>query len=199
MLPFPHFYQNNKNNKAFTLVELLIAVSIFSVVSIAIYSAFNSGVTVMRRIKNIDQKLQKILLKAERINRELREQPACRKQLFLGTKSKISFAANIDYFPSRLTYYFDNPTGSLMRVCDKLDEIITEEGKLDPELKSKPQVFLSGIKEVKFEYLYLDLKKNEYVWIDEWAQNYLPVAVKFTIINENQEHVSICIFAYGVS
>lgn len=199
MLPFPHFYQNNKNNKAFTLVELLIAVSIFSVVSIAIYSAFNSGATVMRRIKNIDLKLQKILLKAERINRELREQPACRKPLFSGTKSKISFAANIDYFPNRLTYYFDDSKGALMRVFDKLDKIITEEGNVDSELKSKPQVFLSDVLEVKFEYLYLDLKKNEYVWTDEWAQNYLPVAVKFTITSENQKHISICIFAYGVS
>lgn len=77
-----------------------------------------------------------------------------------------------------------------MRVSDKLDKIITEEGNLDTELKSKPQTFLSGAKGVKFEYLYLDLKKNEYVWTDEWAQEYLPLGVKFTITSDNQEYAS---------
>jgi len=202
MLPFPLSYPNKKkrlNKGAFTLVELLIAVSIFSVVSIAIYSVFNSGATVMRRIKNIDLRQQKILLKSQRMIRELREQPACRKQLFSGTKSKISFSANVDYFPSRITYYFDDSKGSLMRVSDKLDKIITKEGNLDTELKSKPQTFLSGVKGVKFEYLYLDLKKNEYVWTDDWIQENLPFAVKFTITDQNKEYIFTCIFAYGVS
>ena len=121
MLPFPLIClnRNNKlNNKAFTLVELLIAVSIFSVVSIAIYSTFSSGSSVLRRIKNIDLAQQKILLKAERFSRQLREQPDCRKKLFLGAKSKISFAGNLNYFPSRITYYFDGPSLCLMRVED---------------------------------------------------------------------------------
>jgi len=223
MSPFPHFYPKKKKSKsiapwhkgtfaylrqsaplvrrlphAFTLVELLIAVSIFSVVSIAVYSVFNSGASVMRRIKNIDLRQQKILLKSQRIIRELREQPACRKQLFSGTKDKINFAANVDYFPSRITYYFDDAKGALMRVSDKLDKIITEKGKLDTELKSKPQTFLSGVRGIKFEYLYLDLKKNEYVWVDDWTQEYLPLGVRFTITSENREYIFTCIFAYGV-
>ncbi len=174
----------------FTLVELLIAVSIFSVVSIAIYSTFSSGASILRRVKNIDLMQQKILLKAEMFARELREQPDYKKQLFLGTKSKISFGGSSDYFPSRITYYFDVSSSSLMRVADKLDTIITSEGMIDPELRAKPTVFLVKAKEVKFSYLYLDLKTNEYSWIDEWLQDYLPVAVKFTIAGENQEYAS---------
>lgn len=172
------------------MVELLIAVSIFSVVSIAIYSTFSSGSAVLRRVKDIDLRQQKILLKVEMFSRQLREQPACRKQLFLGSEIKISFPANSDYIPCRITYYFDNSSLCLMRVVDKLSEIITPEGKVDVELKSKPQVFLSKVKAVKFSYLYLDLKKNEYSWIDEWGQDYLPVAVKFTISSEDQEYAS---------
>ena len=192
MLPFPHIClnKNNKLNRAFTLVELLIAASIFSVVSIAIYSTFSSGSSVLRRVKNIDLVQQKILLKTESFSRQLREQPACRKQLFLGAKSKISFGGNSDYFPCRITYYFDASLLCLMRVEDKLDKIITPEGRLDPELKAKPAVFLAKVKEARFSYLYLDLKKNEYIWIDEWAQDYLPAAVRLNIICENQEYAS---------
>jgi len=194
MLSFPHIYPG-KNNKprrraAFTLVELLIAVSIFSVVSIAIYSTFSSGTSVLRRVKNIDFIQQRILLKSERFSRELRELPGCRKQLFEGSKTKISFPGNSDYIPCRITYYFDNSSFCLMRAVDKLSQIITPEGKVDAQFKSAPAVFLSKLKEVKFSYLNLDSIKNEYKWIDKWAQDYLPVAVKLTITSQTQEYVS---------
>ena len=176
--------------RAFSLVELLIAVAIFSVVSIAIYATFSSGAAVLRRVKNTDLTQQRILLKAERLSRELREQPACRKQLFQGDKTKISFCANIDYFPYRLTYYFDSSSQALKRVADKLDEIIDAEGKLDPELHSPAVIFLPQVKEVRFSYLYLDLTKNSYLWTDQWQQDYLPFAVKFIIFSQQQNYES---------
>jgi len=175
---------------AFTLVELLIAVSIFSVVSIAIYATFSSGASVLRRVKDVDLVQQRVLLKIERLSRELREIPACRKQLFLGSKSKITFAGISDYFPSRIAYYFESESSSLMRVVDRLDLIITLEDKVDLELKAKPVIFLSKLKEVRFEYLKLDLLKNIYMWMPQWQQDYLPLAVKITVVTKTQEYVS---------
>lgn len=163
------------------MVELLITVAIFSVVSIAIYATFSSGLSVLRRVKNIDLIQQKILLKTEKFSRQLREQPACRKQLFQGEKSRISFGANLDYFPHRLTYYFDRSSGGLLLVEDKLDEIIDAEGKIDPEFHSPAKIFLAKVKEVSFSYLYLDLAKNKYIWTEKWDNDYLPLAVKFNI------------------
>jgi prepilin-type N-terminal cleavage/methylation domain-containing protein len=174
----------------FSLMELLIAVSIFSVVSIAIYSTFSSGAAVLRRVKNIDLVQQKILLKQERFARELRTQPSYSKQLFLGSKTKISFPGSVDYLPTRITYYFDPSSFCLMRAVDKLSQIITSEGKVEEGLKSEPLIFLPKIKEVQFSYLLFDLKKNEYSWLDEWLYDYLPVAVRLSIINGNQEYVS---------
>lgn len=193
MLSFLHIYLNySKKNKisqsAFSLVELLIAVSIFSVVSIAIYSTFSSGASVLRRVKNIDLAQQRILLKTERLTRELREQPKYKKPLFLGNKTKISFPGNLDYFPCRLTYYFDSSSFCLMRVADKLNDITAIDGKINPEFKSKPSVFLPKIKEVKFSYLFLDLAKNEYNWKEEWLQEDLPFAVKLVIVSKSREY-----------
>lgn len=190
---FLHIYpnKNNKiNNGAFSLMELLIAVSIFSVISIAIYSTFNSGAAVLRRVKNIDLAQQKIILKQERFTRELRTQPRYNKQLFSGNKTKISFPGSLDYLPCRITYYFDPSSLCLMRVADKLSQIIGSDGKIDEGFKSDPAIFLPKIKEVQFSYLSFDAKTNEYSWTEEWLQASLPVAVKFTIIKENQEYVS---------
>jgi type II secretory pathway pseudopilin PulG len=171
-------------------VELLIAVSIFSVVSIAIYSVFSSGTAILRRVKNIDLAQQKILLKTESLARQLRQQPACRKQLFSGVETKISFASNVDSFPSRVTYYFDEDLSCLMRVIDRLDKIITSEGKLDPQLKAKPSVFLGKVKAVRFSYLYMDINKKEYSWAGEWKENYSPIAVRFMINAEGREYAT---------
>jgi prepilin-type N-terminal cleavage/methylation domain-containing protein len=193
MLPLLRIFLNsNKRLKlgAFSLIELLIAVSIFSVVSIAIYSTFSSGAAVLRKVKNIDLGQQKILLKTEKLARELREQPGYRKQLFRGTKTSISFPASLNFIPCRITYYFDSSSFYLMRVADKLSDILTPEGKVNAELKSKPSVFLPKVNAVKFAYLYLDVKKNEYNWAEEWSEDYLPVAVKFIITSQNQEYAS---------
>jgi len=177
-------------------VELLIAVSIFSVVSIAIYSVFSGGTAILRRVKNIDLAQQKVLLKTESFARQLRQQPSCRKQLFLGEETKISFPANVGSFPSRVTYYFDEDLSCLMRVIDRLDKIITPQGKLDAELKAKPSVFLRKVKEVRFAYLYLDTNKKEYSWAQEWKENYLPIAVRFMINVEGREYAAT-IFLLG--
>lgn len=192
MSPWQLIYssKNKQFLRAFTLVELLIAVGIFSVVSIAIYATFSSGSSVLRRLKNTDLTQQRILLKTERLSRELREQPASRKQLFRGDKTKISFCANLDYFPCRLTYYFDSLSGTLKRVVDKLNEIIDSGGNLDPELRSPGIVFLPKVEEVRFSYLYLDLSKNAYLWTDQWEFDYLPLAVKFIISSQKQNYES---------
>jgi len=187
MLTFRRIYPSKNNKKGFNLVELLIAVSIFSVVSIAIYSTFSSGVSILRRVKKIDFASQKMLLKAEKFARELRAQSAYKKQLFQGNKTRISFPGDKDKFPSRITYYLDG--SFFMRCEDKLDTIITE-GNLDPELKAKPEIFMLKVKEVNFSYLYLNLIKNEYGWTDEWSEKFLPIAVKVLINTENQNYVS---------
>ena len=194
----------NKNNKltkkapkGFTLVELLIVVSIFSVVSIAIYSTFSSGASILRRIKNIDFKQHKLLLKTERLSRELREQPNYKKLLFEGNKSRVSFAASLNYFPSRVTYYFDPSLSCLMRCEDKLDTIITPEGKIDPELKAKPAVFLPKVKAVDFSYFYFDLGKKDYLWVEVWKADFLPLAVKITVSTESQNYVSTIFLPTG--
>lgn len=190
MSSFPHTSPGKRISvNAFTLVELLIALSIFSIISIAIYSTFSSGAAVLRRAKVIDLEFQKGLLKQERLSRELRQMPSCRKWLFSGKEEKISFCGIVDYTPCRITYYFDNLTRSIMRNSDRLSGIITEEGLVDAELKSKSTVFLDKVKGVKFSYLYLDLKQN-YNWAEEWKDKYLPVAVKISISTENREYVT---------
>jgi len=189
--PFLRLFPKISKIKAgFTLVELLISVGIFSVVSIAIFSTFASGASILRRVKNIDLTEQSLLLKAQRFERELRQQPFYKKLLLRGNKTSLSFPSSLNLLPSRVTYYFEASSGSLMRCEDKLSDIITDEGKVDPELKEKPATFITKIKEIEFSYFYFDLARKEHLWIEEWKQDALPLAIKIIISTENSKYVS---------
>jgi prepilin-type N-terminal cleavage/methylation domain-containing protein len=193
---FPFFYLSRKssssNRLAFSLVELLIAVLIFSIVIVAIYSTFSGGISVFRKIINVDIQRQKVLLKIERFAREVRQQVPCRSFLFLGSKDRLSFPGLSDFMPSRITYYYDNQANTLYRVAEPLSEIITHTGSIDPKVKiTLSRVFLKKIKGVNFSYLFLDLKNNDYVWLEEWSFDYLPIAVKIIIKEEKEEYVKI--------
>ena len=192
---FPFFYLNRKsssNRLAFSLVELLIAVLIFSVVIIAIYSTFSGGISLFRKIINVDISRQKVLLKIERFAREVRQQIPCRSFLFFGSKVRLSFSGLSDFLPSRITYYYDNQANALYRVIEPLSEITTNTGSIDLKVKAdSSRVFLKNIKEVNFSYLFLDLKSNDYIWVEEWPFDYLPIAVKIIIREEKEEYVKI--------
>ncbi len=170
-------------------MELLIAASIFSAVSLAIYTTFSSGLIIFNRVKNVDIARQRVLLKAERLAQELIQQQPCRKPLFFGTKTRISFASLKDYAPCRISYYFDASNSSIMRAVEEFTQVITAEGKVNPEINlGKGSVFLSNVQEVKFAYLYLSLTQNDYIWANEWEYDYLPSAVKITITCEDKEY-----------
>lgn len=193
-MPLFRFFCLNKKNRlyqaGFSLVELLIAVSIFSVVIIAIYSTFSGGMSVFRKVINVDLSQQKVLLKIERFAREIRQEQPCRKPLFFGSKTRVSFAGFSDLIPSRITYYYDSQTNTLLRVSETLPEITASGGSIELEVEAGPgSIFLKGVKEAKFTYLFLDLKMNDYVWLEEWPYDYLPVAVKLMIRDERQEYV----------
>lgn len=182
--------------KAFSLVELLIALSIFAVVSIAIYSTFNSGLKVLRKVKDVDLAQQSFIFKVERLSREIRETIPLRKLSLSGSKEKLAFGLAVGNRPCRLTYYFDNSNKNLMRGVDNLADIIsndteTKETKINPELKSKGAVFLKGIKEVRFGYLYLDLKTKAYAWAEEWEEDFLPLAIRFNLSTDKQDYETI--------
>ena len=189
-LPIFLKFKKRKKRRAFSLVELLISLSIFAVVSVAIYSTFSSGTQVLRKVKNIDLTQQAMLLKEERFSRELRQSVILRKPLFLGAKDKLIFGAIVNDKPGRITYYFDKSTQAILRAFDNLGDIITSEGKVDPELKSKPAVFLTKVTEIKFSYFYLDLTKNIYKWVEVWSESYLPLAVKLEITTEKQNYAT---------
>ncbi len=108
--------------RGFTFIELIIALTIFSIIGLAIYSTFSSGLNIWRRGEDVSRLQQEGRWALDRIAKELRNAviynygPAYPDAvLFLGEKDKMSFLSLV-YNSSasqseikKITYYLETP------------------------------------------------------------------------------------------
>ncbi len=178
-----------KTEFAFTLIELLITVTIFSAVSIVIYATFNSGMRIWRRVEKFNLADVRNLIKIEKLNKELRQSFIFKETeiVFSGKKNQIQFATVIDSEVNNVVYSFDSGSKTVLRGTAKLSDILAAKEKKE-ELSPNMFLYLSKVDEFSMSYFYYDVKKGAYLWKEEWKENILPAAVKFTMIFENEPY-----------
>jgi type II secretion system protein J len=168
-----------KLNRAFTLVELLIAASIFAVVMVSLYAAFATGVFGYRNIEERIGAYQEAINILTFIDKDIRNSlPFSSAEVkFSGSASSVSFFTLVDDYQgsemtrtlARVSYERNGP--GLMRTCRRKQESLS----LNPQ--TKPEEIASGVEDMVFTYLYNDggaLKEKD-SWQDLKA---LPAAVK---------------------
>lgn len=179
--------------KGFTIIELLIVTTIFSIVSIAVYATFGSGMRVWRRAQEINISERKVLLRMEKLSRELRQTFDFKDIGFSGYKDKLNFAAIIDGDIVRINYSLDASQKIIFCTVDKLADILESKEK-NETLQSKPLSFISAVDKLSFSYFYFDLQKNAYSWKEDWQEGSLPLAVKLEITVNNSSSYATTIF-----
>jgi len=177
------------DKKAFTLIELLIAVSIFAVVAVALYSTFYAGVSIWRRSSEGGDIHQQIKYALDDVTRELRNAVYITSDeesiyVFSARYDEISFVSSEgsytegDAMPLRelvkIKYEFDDKEGQLIRM---------RAGKplgFDIE-KAEKEVVLGGIEGFKLNYCHSSGEKFEpYLWEEEWedGESRIPRGVR---------------------
>jgi prepilin-type N-terminal cleavage/methylation domain-containing protein len=178
-----------RKQNAFTLIELLIVSSIFSVVMLAVYLAFNTGVFGYKHIEeNLDayQAARQIL---SRINLDLRNSfslsDAAGRTGFSGSSTELNFLTLVDTFSADnfkrefALVSYKLQADKLLRLCRKNTEALNDKSEIPAEEMAQ------GLA-IKFSYGYLSLEKQEIVFQDSWGANSragattLPVAVKIS-------------------
>ncbi len=180
-----------KRIKSFTLIELLIATAIFTVVIVSVYSAFTSGLFGYRNINNAINTYQSARLVLGRMNQDIRNSFAYWEDdtKFIGAPGNLSFLTLADtYKGDKLTmeYAFlryslsDN---KLMRLCRKGADAL----KSDSDTVA--QQMRADVTELSFGYIdYDDKTKSLKEPVGEWKDTKrLPAAVKINLaINGEQ-------------
>jgi len=171
--------------RAFTLIELLIASSIFVILMLAVYSTFNSGLFGYRNIDeniNIYQTARSVL---ERFNRDLRNSFVYTSDdmKFSGKQNEINFLSLVDKFSSGkvmrhyafISYKLED--GKLLRLCRFDKEALNDKSEV------VYQELASNVGDFSLSYGFIEAVSQELKWKDTWDDfKSLPVVVKVKLI-----------------
>lgn len=178
------------------MIELLIATSIFSIIILSVYSAFQTGILTSDRIDSASAVFQTARIVLNRMESDLRNSFVYKPDEFgfQGDKQKMAFFNLLDSFSEGKSYLdvcrikYELVDKGLKRICYKgVDALKKETGVAGEDL-------LYDIKNISFEYASsLNNPDKPYEWKASWPpddsqKNNLPLAVKIklSLIEKNR-------------
>lgn len=161
--------------RGFTFVETLIVVTIFSVLSLAVYATFTSGMRLWKRVDEISLTQRRALLRLEKISQDLRQALNFSQIGFSGKSSELFFPLlSNDNQILKVTYFIEED--SLWRRQQTYRDILEE--KEPPAARS----LLSAVVELKFSFIFKEQDKADYSVKDTWAKEEgAPAAIKIEL------------------
>jgi prepilin-type N-terminal cleavage/methylation domain-containing protein len=166
----------------FTFIEMIIVLAMLSVVGLAIVTTLGNGIKIWQQL-NLAVAKEDINIFFERIARELRNTYEFSTISFYGQMHEVSFPAFVVTLGSslpqetgigRIVYSYDKTTGELTREKRNYSQIY--KGK-----SGSRQRLLNDIGSLNFSYYFYDQKQKEYMWLEEWQQAGLPLAVRIEL------------------
>ena len=178
--------------KGFTLIELVIATVILTVMVVSISGAFNIGIKAWRR-GNEGQDFQKVRIALLKIQKELKSSFFFSKAGFRGASSEVVFPLSILEENTEkiyiITYRMDENKDTGARNLVREKRLFTENPQDEKEAIKEP-VF--PVRLIAFKYAYkLEDGSNGFEWQDSWpeTQNNIPSAVKISFQLDNSDEI----------
>ncbi|MBL7156751.1 MAG: prepilin-type N-terminal cleavage/methylation domain-containing protein [Candidatus Omnitrophica bacterium] len=184
--------------KAFTFIELLVALTIFSIIAASIYYTFNAGIRIWQRGNSIIEDNQRLRIFFDAVSKDMQNAAAnfAREADFSieyeWLNDSVAFPSVINIYDNnvisrelaKVAYRFDNANGKLTRIQATLKDGFSESG-------GEEETLLEGLKSLAFEYCYESpVAEGEYEWRDEWEfDDKIPrgVKIKLTLKDELRE------------
>jgi prepilin-type N-terminal cleavage/methylation domain-containing protein len=172
--------RNKKGQFGFTFIEIIIVMTMVTVISFAVYATFSNGVKIWQRV-NSPLPLEDVNIFLGRFSSDLRNCLLFKSIEFFGSEDSLRFATLVKSsrdFPNsigQISYLFDSGHKAAKRakldysgVCNEAEGFVTQT--------------LNNVASLKFKYYFYDKVKNEYLYTDEWQKkDGLPLAVKIEI------------------
>jgi general secretion pathway protein J len=197
-----------RRSRGFTLVELLVAIVVLSLISVLIYSAFSSMKRSREGIERLDDRYREGRLAMARMTRELQSAYISlhapinsalliQKTAFIGSTGTPADRLDFDSFSNRRLdrnshisdqcelSYFGSPNPDLSGVTDLARRVSTTLD-LDPKKGGRVEVLATDID--LFDLQYLDPQSGN--WVDTWDTTQgvtgqparLPVQVRILLV-----------------
>ncbi|MEW6171122.1 MAG: prepilin-type N-terminal cleavage/methylation domain-containing protein [Candidatus Omnitrophota bacterium] len=163
--------------KGFSLLEILIALTIFSLILITVHVTFNVGINSYKTIQINLNRYYEISNLLNRMTQDIKnsfpfEKNDCK---FSGDKNALSFFTNFKKEYARIFYKSED--NKLLCSYVLGNKALLDNNNLDFE------IVLSSIKQINFSYGYLDFKNNDIIWQDAWVnKENLPHSIKIDLV-----------------
>lgn len=174
-----------KPQKAFSLIELIMAVSLVSIIGLALYSNLNSGINIAARITR-PLSNEDLAVSFEKISQEIANTFSYSEIPFNGEEQEFSLPAiirsrpelGLDLAIGRVTYGYDSSHSSLSRRQEDMSQVYQEEaGETAPVLQN--------VSSASFQYFGFDKASQSYLWFSDWDSvehdGKLPLAVRIEL------------------
>lgn len=165
-----------RSAKGFTLIEMLVVVSLVALTGLCVFSMFNSAVDLMRRISRTVIE-EDVAIFLEKIDREISNQVAFTGIPSEGESQKMSFFTPLENGRGvgKIRYFFNSSRNSFSRQELTLSHVFKEE-----EVSSSPM--LEGVQDMSFKYLSYNEEEETYLWLPEWVfeeqEGKIPFAIR---------------------
>ncbi len=165
----------------FTLMELVVAAVLMSVVGLAVLASFGGGVRVFDRVSDFGTVRGRVALALEVMERDIRDGVVFDPIGFEGASDELSFAARrqrlvedrLERRLARQRYYRDPDTGELVSAW--------VDYPFEPD-KQEQREAMAAIEGLSFEYAYTEGTAQGYRWKDTWSvSDGRPVAVRLEV------------------
>jgi prepilin-type N-terminal cleavage/methylation domain-containing protein len=176
-------------NRGFTLVECLLAITLFSILITSVYSVFRAGVRAERSGEALTEQIRRVRWVMNDMSREVRNIITEPGGYFEGGEDNLSFLTllSIDDDDSRATsqlyqvIYLTESDG----MAD-LTTLVRISRKLDDE-KADTTTVHGVIRDIDFAYQAVDDDGNK-TWVTSWEDDGAPGSIRVEIVAGDSEY-----------
>jgi prepilin-type N-terminal cleavage/methylation domain-containing protein len=192
-----------ESEKGFTLIEVILAMTIFALMSMVLYGAFSLGHSAVEKSQRSFENNQKLRAVDELVGSYIRSaypyrlSPQDAALLFEGEPAELTFVSSFSLAMGgrgmakvRLFWEGDETRAGVLRLEEETPvRVLTEEGNEGHQGLSNSLVVREGVKE--FRITYLDPQSEEEKWEERWdtrERSTLPRAIRLHYLTkENRE------------
>lgn len=181
----------NKKVRSLTFLELIITVTIVSVIAVSLFAAFQTGIASYKRIDKSSDTYQTARMLFDRIDKDLKNSYAYLKEDsgFNGQSQTLGFfSVNEVYAAGGSTavarrLFYERQGSHVVRFSLPTTDTLAAQA-------TAPSVVAYNVKEVSFQYALAAQAQaagNAYEWVDVWPvdqaqKGEFPAAVKVTLV-----------------
>ncbi len=192
---FRRFNRMLNGDSGLSLIEVIVAVTIMSVICLGIYTTFVQGLKLWKRSTGIAPEIDTEII-YEKISHDVRN-AAGRQVGFQGDKKGFRFLVGQGlpvensevnktlYEPAFIKYVYDTQEKKMFRHVESLRNYLFSAGK-----ENREQVIGEGMT-AKFEYYHIDKERKAFQWKDFWREEKcMPEAVRLSLSYDDASKIN---------